>query len=523
MLHIDQSTVSKYVGKFKAMVDQRGMDAALLQVGVGYNHEETEAIVAEFQKSDLTIADIAIALQIEKVLQQSGVKHEAYHSLIQTAKKATNGGFMAAALELHKLEEENAMTYGEVVLEAQATSQQLEKQQAETQKLSAEISVLKAEKAEIETAKKKASADLALHMKQIGIDEERLQKVEALALALKKAKVPDTALPAYIERQEALNKAGIGIDVFHQILQQVHLATASDGGKLLLSLLTEYNGLAATLTTQQAKKEELDKKVSNLEQLVQFRAQLANIVEQLKGEKAHLDSKVAELQAQVQEMEKARNHWHGLASYEYAANKELAKQKAAIEAEIAGKKALNSSLDKQIKSKQEHVIGLAQLESKHDALVPKIAEMEERVIKEGKRWLAFEGFLGLLQGTSPEELQKWVDASPALLEEVKEGKRSPGIVRNFILKSLAGPRLQVLKCSCGARIYFDGNPALDTYVCPSGTWGHVVTVDKNATEILKAAMSESNPTTTTITMIDSIMPSAPPASEPPGPPEESKA
>ena len=64
MLHVDQSTVSKYIGKFDNMVKEKGFEAAAAAYGVYVQVEDPQGVVQEFLESDLTISDVHVALQI---------------------------------------------------------------------------------------------------------------------------------------------------------------------------------------------------------------------------------------------------------------------------------------------------------------------------------------------------------------------------------------------------------------------------------------------------------------------------
>jgi hypothetical protein len=85
---------------------------------------------------------------------------------------------------------------------------------------------------------------------------------------------------------------------------------------------------------------------------------------------------------------------------------------------------------------------------------------------------------------------------PKLLEEVQDGTYSPEFLKSFILKELAGPTLQVLKCvTCQAHFDVDKPPPVGGYQCPMGGFGHSVVVDKDALALLKAALANAKPQT----------------------------
>ena len=84
------------------------------------------------------------------------------------------------------------------------------------------------------------------------------------------------------------------------------------------------------------------------------------------------------------------------------------------------------------------------------------------------------------------ELEKFAEALPNLLKEVKQGKYSPELLTKYILTKLTGDTLQLLRCtSCQAMFVVDKPPKLGSYQCPTCGLSHTVTTDKDALAILK--------------------------------------
>jgi len=507
MLHIDQSTVSKYIGKFKALSEQKGIDAALKEFEIKEDElEETQSIVAEFKKSDITIADVEVALQIEKVLQQCNIKHEDYIDFIKVGKKTKDAGYLNAAIKLNQLENKTGMDYEEIVAKSGKTYEQLKKSQQELEKLIVAIKTSKAELVEINKKKKKASDDLKKHMQQIGVDEKSLKKVEHLALALKDAAIPEKELPEYIQRQEALNKAGISINIFNEVLEKVKVATKADNGKLLLSLFTQFGGLAKVVSEFQSKKQLLTKEVGDLEQKDQFKSKLDNEVNKLKAEKADLESSVAEFHKKKDELDYIQSQ---IAS--------LIKNKAELEHEVATQEEHSNALTEEIKPKQQKVSDLSQLEAERDTLLSGIAEIEAKFNYEKSRLQVFDAFLGVVDSSSIASLEKFVVGLPALLDLVKQGKYSPELLRTYILKTLTADTLQVLKCqSCGAMFSVDKPAGLYGYYCPCCYPPVRAIIDQGTLTILKKALAELKPQVKITTLI-------PPKPKQPGPGEQDEA
>ena len=315
-LHIDQSTVSKYISRFKALKDQKGVDAAVQEFAVEDQFEENQNVVAEFTKSDLTIADVAVALQVENILQECGIPHDEYKDFIQTFKKARSSGYMDAATKLNNLEKKTGMSYEQIVGKADKAYLQLEQSQQELESVNSKLATSREELIQIYEKEEQATQNLKKHMQQIGVDEQRLKSIEPLVLALKEARIPDQMLPAYVARQESLDKAGISIDVFADIIDQCRVATTGDDGKHLLNLLEEYGSLYEAICEQQAKKELLERKVSD----VQTPGKLSEVeaeTEKLRVEKSSLHASTAERRKQQEsvtaEYEKHKSelaqHW----------------------------------------------------------------------------------------------------------------------------------------------------------------------------------------------------------------------
>ncbi len=326
------------------------------------------------------------------------------------------------------------------------------------------------------------------HIQQIGVDEERLEKIEPLALALNEAKIPDQDLPAYIERQGSLNKAGISLSIFTEMLEKVKVVTKEDHGAKLLNLLSEYGGLAGVISEYQDKKQVLTKEVGDLEQKVKTKDKLTGEIKIQTDVKANLEANIAQLQKDKSEL----GNVTGLLQVAQVAYYNLNEDKANLEKEITGVQATRDSLENEIKTKEQKVSDFSVLESKREKLLNDISEMEGRVNKEKKRWQVFEGFLGMVQASSKEELKKSIEILPALLEELDEKKYSPEFLKDLILKELAGPTLQVWRCNeCQARFWIDKPLPSGELQCPNGGWPHKVVIDKDASEILNEALPKS--------------------------------
>lgn len=480
-LKINQATVSLSVGKFSTAVEQYGLEAAGKEYGIMDQVKALHSLAAELKEAKLTAEEAQVGLKMVKVFHHCGVKAEDYQDLVQACTKMKSEGYIDSAVKLNQLEKSMGMTPEEIIAQATSTSQQLKQTQAQLQNVTVKLNAVKEELVAIDTQKKKASQDLTTHMKQIGVDMNRLKLVETLAITLKEANIPDKEIQHFIQYQQLLSKDGIGLEIFMEILQQVKLATFHDGGKELLKTLTEYNGLFQAAKALQIKVEGLSKQVAGLEEQAKFKGKIEGEVVKLEAEKASLEAYIAGLHDQKNELD----HIKSEVSL-------LTEKKANLEHEISELEVYGGSLADEIKSKEQKVSDLKDLELKHSALIQSLSEIEVKVKYDERRWKIFESFLGFVQSSSPlPELENFIEVLPGLLDSIKHGKFSPELLRRHILQQLAGPELQLLKCtSCQARIIIDKPPnMLGTYYCTCCGLSHTVVVDKDALAILKAALS----------------------------------
>ncbi len=309
----------------------------------------------------------------------------------------------------------------------------------------------------------------------------RLKVVETLAMTLKEAGISDKEIQHFVQRQQLLSKAEIGLDTFMAILEKAKVATTHDGGNELLKTLSEYDGLVQTSKALQIKVEGLSKQVAGLEERAKLKGKIEGEVVKLKTEKASLEAYVAGLYDQKDELDHIKSEVSS-----------LSEKKAKLEHEISELENYKGSLEDDIKSREHKVSDLEELELKRSELLLSLSEIEVKVKKDERRWKIFESFLGFIQSSSPlPELEYFIEKLPGLLDSTKQGKYSPEFLRRHILRKLAGPDLQLLKCtSCQAHFNVDKLPKQDDYCCLSCGSSDTF-VDKDALAILKAALSPS--------------------------------
>jgi hypothetical protein len=478
-LKINQATVSIHVSKFKEMSDEQGIKAAGKEFGVMDQVEALHSLAAELKTEKLTVEEAKVGLKMEKLLQSLGVKQEDHKDIIQACKKMKDGGFVDAAIELNKLEQSTGITYNDVVTQYAGTHEQLEKAQQELQSLNGKLDATKGDLAGIEEQKKLATQELEKHMQQVGVDMERLEKVEDLALALKEGGIPNGELQHYIERQKLLNKAGIDIDTLTLILEKVQVFTAQDNGEELLKMLNEYGGIVGTKQALQAKVQLLGKKAEGLEQQAKLKGKIESEITTLKVEKAGLEANVSELHEQKQILDGIKSEINS-----------RTEEKAQLTQGITQMKEYQDDLAGDIKSLEEKTKDLEERKKERDAVSKELSEINNELAGKKRRMHVFESFMGYVQSSSADQLEKFAKDVPYFVEEVKKGQHSPDLIRSMLINNLTGGILQVLKCnSCQVKFIVDKQSSIDgNYHCPLCGTTHTVTVDKNALTVLKTAL-----------------------------------
>lgn len=482
-LGINQATVSLYLAEFNAMADEEGLEATAEEYGVMDIVKELHSLGAELKKSSLTTEDAKRGLQVAVTLENCDVPQSSYKDVIKTCIKMNNEGFLSAAMTIHKVEENTGKSYKTIEKQAANLPIQIEQGTKELSAIKEKIGSEKQSLAEIQQQKKSVEKDFKQVLDQVDLNLGRLKKVESLVLALKKAGVTDGELEGYIERQSLLNKSGILLDIFIQILDAMKVHAAVDGGKSLLKKLTEFNSLDETISGLKHEKQSLINQTKDLGEKAKLRGTIQVELTHLQTQKKELEGSVAKLNYQEETTNKSleqikTNHMI------------FTDQLTILNTTVSEKQKLNQSLDKAIEQKQNNVADLKELEKKREVVLRELAEAETRKKLEGRRWEAFKGFLGLVKASSMADVRKAAQTLPKIVEETQEGQYSTEFLANYILRELSGPVLAVYRCeSCGARFTVD-KPPVGSYRCPVNGPGHTVVIDKDATTILAKAMEE---------------------------------
>ena len=485
-LKVDQSTVSLYVARFKLLAEQQGLKATGEELNIMNEVESLHSLAAELKKAKLTVEEAKIGLKMVGQLWMSGIKEEDYGDLIQACKKMESEGFITSAVKLNQLENSTGMTYEQVVAQFESSHQQLGETQKNLQIVTAKLETLEGELVSIEKQKKLASQDLKTHMDQIAVDMDRLKHVEDLAVALKQAKVSKEELGKYIQQQKLLGKAGVGLDTLAAILEESKLQIWHDQGKELRQMLSEYSGLTGVIKGLQTEVQSLAKQADGLEQKAKLKGQLEGDVAKLAAEKASLKAYVSQLASEKVVLSETKAQLVG-----------LQEKKATLEKDIEEKEAKRDLLGSDLEILEAKTADLEEVEGRLEAASAHLANIEAEIDKQGKRWEVFESLVAFVgSSSSMDEAETFIKLVPKLVDDAKQGKYKPDMLRSVIIDGLTGGTLKALVCtSCGAKFTVDKPPQryYSDYYCPVCGLSYSVRVDRDASELLRSALAAPQP------------------------------
>ena len=226
-LHINQSTVCHYWNEFDGAAKYAGLEAATQQYGGG-DVSELNAFVAEMKKENVSIPELKEALSLWKVFKKLELGNDDYEGIIKACLKINEKSFLDTAVELDQLEIKFKATGMDVITELEETANKLQAAHGEFDQLYVLIKNKKKELAEIQQKTQAADKTFEQHMIDLGLSQQRLNLVENLSLALKKAGIPDEAIGTYLKRQAIFDEAKLDIALFASIVTNVKMVTALD-------------------------------------------------------------------------------------------------------------------------------------------------------------------------------------------------------------------------------------------------------------------------------------------------------
>lgn len=482
------------------MVDEEGLEAAAKECEIMDVVQELHSLGAELKKSHLTAEDAKVGHKAAVVFEQCGVPPDGYKDVVVTCLKMHDEGFLPAAMELHKIEESSGLSCKEIVAHAATCQTQLQQWKKELSATQEKVGQTKQTLAAIQQQQAGAEKELQQKLHKAGLDYMRLEKVENLAIALKKAGVTDEELDSYLQRQNLFNKANIPIAMFVQILNAAKVPTAADGGKNLFKKLTEYGSLDGTIVALKQEKQSLANEVKDLNEKAKLKGAIQTDITHLQSQKNELEGSVATIYARY-------DHMFKLVKNLEADYKSRSDELKTLNITIPQKQAEVQTLTQEVESKQQKVADLTLLETKRDAIAAELAKLETQANDKRQHRAVLEALEGYIQSASLEKLKPFIAVMPQLLEEVKQGTYSPDFIRAYIFEKLTGGTLKVLKCKpCDAQFSVDKPADAIGYHCPICGVSYGIIVDKDEVGILKAMLALTEPKSITYSTVVQIKP-----------------
>lgn len=234
---VNQSTVSRYTSRLKALADDIGLIPAAKEFGIMHEVDSLRSLAVELSKNKLTVEETREGLAILKLFDSLGVPSGKHEDLVEVIAELEDPGFVPAAMKLEKLEAATGKSYTEVVSEFEKLSAQIaemeEKGAALSQKneslqesikklLAAEakkVQELKVLEKSAQQAKSVLEAEIAKKTEETKLTLDRIEKLEPMAQALQKLSISDNKLEEYLEEHQQLEELGIGWENFKTIVE----------------------------------------------------------------------------------------------------------------------------------------------------------------------------------------------------------------------------------------------------------------------------------------------------------------
>jgi predicted transcriptional regulator len=492
-LNIHQSTVSIYINRLTTLAQEEGLETAARRYGVMQEIRELHSLAAELKRARLTVAESRTGLRVLDTLKSHSVAEDDYGDLIESTKKMKSDGFMEAAIELSQLERASGLNYEQVCASYQGSYKQVQQLEKELAGKTRELERSESAFMSAEMNRKAAESGFESYLKETAMDMKRLQKVEPLALALKKAAVQDSQLDEYIQRQQLLDRSGVSLNLLSSILKQANVVTAHDTGKTFVDMLTQYGGLARATEALQDKIKVLEKSADGLDQKLQIKKNTETEITQLKKQKGNLEKEVAQHSTEKE----------ALISQKSASQKDirsLAQQKAELEQNISEQQKLreslrtdNETLSSEINTKKDQLSDLAQLEAKRSAMLASLAETDESLGQRRKQQDVLDSFIGLIDQPSFDELKKFAGSIPYLINKAKQQNEPPKLLTDYVFEKITAGKLKPQRCSsCYATFAADKPPKGSLgYHCPVCDSILVKEILTNESAMLKGAVAET--------------------------------
>jgi hypothetical protein len=405
-LHINQSTACHYWNKFDDYAKAEGLEAATGKYGGG-DATDLNALAAELKKENLSIPEAKAGLKVHQLLQKLEVPLEDYEGVIKACLKINEKCFLETAAELEELEEKLGDSGLGVISGLELAAKKLEEAHSELDQLYLLIKSTKKELEGLKEQKKAAEIYFEQRLKYLGLTLHRLELVEHLSMALKKAGISDETIETYLKRQGILNEAKLEMALFVSVVTQAKVVTALDGGQGFLGSLKEYGSLTAANVALGVKQKTLKESIVGLQAQAELKGKLQGEVVVLAAEKTALEPYLEKLQASKEQ-------------YDHFQSKiaELVKSSSIL------------------------------VEQSQQRLQEKL-ELEEKKKRREDEWQSFEGFVALVREQPLKGLELFSAVLPCFIEGVNKGQYKAVTVRNEVVKKLTGTDFKLpMCCTC---------------------------------------------------------------------------
>lgn len=234
---VNQSTVSRYTSRLKALADDIGLIPAAKELGIMHEVDSLRSLAVELSNNKLTVEEANEGLAILKLFDSLGVPSGKHKDLIKVISKLEDPGFVPAAMKLVKIEATIGKNYNEIVSEFEELSEQIKEIEEKGAGLNQENESLQASIKELVVAKEEKSqelkaleknaqqlqsaleAEVAKKTEQTKLTLDRIEKLEPMAQALQKLSISDDKLEDYLKEHQQLEELGIGWDNFKTIVE----------------------------------------------------------------------------------------------------------------------------------------------------------------------------------------------------------------------------------------------------------------------------------------------------------------
>jgi hypothetical protein len=218
-----QSSVSLWFSRLKFRAGKIGLLEAGKEFGIMHQLESLRSLAVELFKNHLTVQDARQGLSIIRAFLALGVPPAQHKDLVRVCKKVAEPGFIAAALELCRVEAKAGITYQQVVAQFNEMGSKVQHLASEAAEQSSQLSGLKDQVAGRKAELAGLDAQYAHHSKEVADKEKKLE--DGLKKKMESVKVTTQDVEMLFTLKTYLAKKGLGLGAL------VTLATEFKNGK----------------------------------------------------------------------------------------------------------------------------------------------------------------------------------------------------------------------------------------------------------------------------------------------------